>query len=191
MVVLVLLGISSVQVLSQSHHYYSTIGINVAPLFKRTLELNTEVNMSEYISAQGLMGGMYKNTQKGSLRKVYDFTSDWENSGIFVGWGMRFYPSGTPGQSGFYVGLGMVNGYFIQTAMDDELKERFKKEGYFFTVSAEAGYAIAIGQSLLIDIGLRYAETIWAAPQASKWFSVLPGVGALWNTQVVTSVKFR
>jgi hypothetical protein len=170
-------------------HKYS-VGLNLPPIIGHTIDLKIENNWKPHWTMQLGLGAMIDNKIKGSWVKVDDGTMDWVNSGFFTSFGIRFNTRKEIEKNTFFVGVKMIDGYFIQHADNYENDIPFKRTGYFLAVGLESGITIKFIKKVSMDIGFQYSPVLYSDRQASKWYSVLPGVGSISDLQGILTIKY-
>ena len=167
-----------------------SVGLNLPSIIGRTIDLKIENNWKPHLTMQFGLGAMIDNKIKGSWVKVGDGTIDWINSGIFVSFGIRFNTRKEIEKNTFFIGAKMIDGYFIQHADYYENDVPFKRTGYFLAVGLESGITIKVIKKVSMDIGFQYSPVLYSDRQASKWYSVLPGIGAIGDLQGILTIKY-
>ena len=170
-------------------HKYS-VGLNFPPIIGHTIDMKIENNWKPHWTMQLGLGAMIDNKTKGSWVKVDDGTMDWVNSGFFTSFGIRYNTRKEIVKNTFFVGSKLINGYFIQYADNYENDVPFKRTGYFIAVGLETGLTIKMFKRISTDIGFQYSPVLFSDRQASKRYSVLPGVGAIGDLQGVLTIKY-
>lgn len=178
------------EIFGQEFNHKYSVGLNLPPLIGHTIDLKIENNWKPHWTMQLGLGIMIDNKIIGSWVKVDDGTMDWENSGFFTSFGLGFNTRKEIEKNTFFVGCKLINGYFIQYADNYENDMPFKRTGYFVAVGLETGLTIKIFKRISTDIGLQYSPVLYSNRQASKWYSVLPGVGAIADLQGILTIKY-
>jgi hypothetical protein len=173
----------------ENRNRYS-IGLNLPPIVGHTIVLKIENNWKPHWTMQLGLGIMKDNTIKGSWVKVDDGTMDWENSGLFTSLGIRFNTKKEMDKNTFYAGSKLINGYFIQYAVTTDNGVPFERTGYFIAVGLETGVTLKLSKRISTDIGFQYSPVLYSDTQASKLYSVLPGIGAIGNLQGIFTLKY-
>jgi hypothetical protein len=170
-------------------HKYS-VGLNLPPLIGHTMDLKIENNLKPHWTMQLGLGMMIDNKIKGSWVKLHDGTSDWQNSGLFASFGIRFNTGKQIKKNTFFVGSKLISGYFVQQAVNSEDDTRFRKTGNFVAAGLETGITISVLKNISLDVGFQYSPVLYSDKQASSWYSVLPGVGAISDLQGILTIKY-
>lgn len=171
-----------------------TLGINLPPIIGKTLDLKVETNPNSHFTNQLAIGYMQDNKLEGSYYKICDFTENWNNSGAFISFGLRYNTRKNLEKSTFFIGIKIIGGYFDQTAdtwdRDNIHRTNIRRTGFFGAIGVESGLTLKIKQKFSIDFGLQYSYPFYTDEQVSSFFSVLPGVGAIGNLQGILIPKF-
>lgn len=167
-----------------------SIGLNLPSLAGHTIDLKIENNWKPHWTMQLGLGIMINNKIKGSWVKVNDGTRDWENSGLFTYFGVRYNTRKEIAKNTFFVGSKLINGYFIQYADNYENEIPLKRTGYFLAVGLETGLTIKAYKKISTDIGFQYSPVLYSERQVSNRYSVLPGIGAIGNLQGILTLKY-
>jgi hypothetical protein len=172
-----------------TNHKYS-VALNLPPLIGHTIDLKIENNWKPHWTMQFGLGAMIDNKIKGSWVKVGDGTTDWTNSGFFASFGIRFNTRKEIEKNTFFAGLKLIDGYFIQHAKNYENDIPIKRKGNFLAAGLEAGITIKVTKKVSMDTGLQYSPVLYSNRQASEWYSILPGVGAICDLQGILTIKY-
>ncbi len=173
------------------------IGLNFPPLIGKTVSLDAEITKFRLHSFTVGVGGMYKNSLKGSLHKIGEGTYHHENSGFYGFVGVRLAPQKESRKYYLFIGGKLLGGYCYQSADYQEPFEewfrngaipdeftfkdgRVQSEGYFSAIAIEIGVCIMINQKLSSEFGIQGGHHVYTSSrQVSNISSILPGLGAL------------
>jgi len=167
-----------------------SIGLNLPPLIGKTIDLRFENNLNPHWALQLSAGVMIDNHMKGSVYKVYDGLSDFNNSGFFASAGIRYYHHKEVKKSALFAGVRIISGYFDQSGRYEEGHNQVSESGYFIATGIEAGVTWRLSDKFKLDTGLQYSPVIYADRQVSRFFSVLPGIGAIADLQGILAIKY-
>lgn len=167
-----------------------SIGLNLPPLIGKTIDLRFENNLNPHWTLQLSAGAMIDNHIKGSVYKVYDGLAYFNNSGFFGSAGIRYYYHKEVKKSALFGGVKIINGYFDQSGRYEEGHNQVSESGYFIATGIEAGVSWRLSDKFKLDTGLQYSPVIYADRQVSRFFSVLPGIGAIADLQGILAFKY-
>jgi hypothetical protein len=185
-----LLILTSNVIFAQKDILKKSIGLNISSLIGKTIDFKYENNFKSHCSFQIAIGLMIKNKLMGSLLKISDGTTDWENSGAFTSIGFRYKTSKEINRNTLYFGAKSISGYFIQIAESIANEIPIESSGIFTAIGIESGFELRIIDKLNLDMGIQFSPVIYSNKQASQYFSVLPGIGAIGNSQAILTLKY-
>jgi hypothetical protein len=168
----------------------NSIGLNIPSLIGKTIDFKYENNFKSHCSFQVALGLMSNNTLKGSLLKISDGTNNWENSGAFTSFGYRYKTSKEINRNTLFIGAKSISGYFHQIAENIENETPIERSGFFTAIGIESGFELRIIDKLNLEMGIQFSPVIYSYKQASRYFSVLPGIGSIGNLQAILTLKY-
>jgi hypothetical protein len=175
---------------AQELGFKKSIGLNIPSLIGKTIDLKYENNYRSHCSFQIALGLMVKNKLKGSLLKINDGSNNWENSGAYTSFGFRYKTNKEINRNTIYFGAKSISGYFFQKAENYKNEIPIEKSGFFNAIGFESGFELRIIDRINLDMGFQYSPVLFSNKQASQYFSVLPGIGAIGNLQAILTLKY-
>ena len=176
--IILLIGLgTSLKAQSEKPNY---VGINLIPLFSKTLELGYEINVNSFLSFD-LYTGYVFNSNMDSPRKLgtdYELTN---KSGFFIKIGTRYNLRKDLKKIAPFIGLNIVNAIALEEGIynpdfeNNTPDEPVKRNSYNLGLNGIIGVTSPATKRINIDIGLQIGTVL--INNLLDFHSYMPGMG--------------